>query len=53
MMIGLHLVYNTPLDIEKNLNIDDKKTFNEILDKYNVDTSVIKKFDLNNLSDNK
>ena len=53
MMIGLHLVYNTPLDIEKNLNIDDKKIFNEILEKYNIDTSVIKKFDLNNLSDNK
>lgn len=53
MMIGLHLVYNTALDVEKNLDIEDMKTFNEMLDKYNIDTSMIEKFDLSNLSDNK
>ena len=53
MIIGLHLVYSTRLEIESYLNDKEKETFNETLDKFHIDSSIIPKFELDGTSDNK
>lgn len=53
MIIGLHLVYNTHLEIENFLNDKEKVTFNETIDKFHINNDTIPRFEIDGTSDNK